>query len=125
MPQINPGQAGNTMSNNKYFTNGMKKSFGRKAKKFNKLVTEDVTIGKNNHITVFFQIDRNGSVADCTRVGDTFDKYHGKPWALVCPIEGDEGILGHLKDEIKKIQNPNAFYHKRGFGFARYATEIK
>lgn len=107
MSQINPGQAGNTMSNSKkFFKNGMRKSFNLKPKKFKETITKsELMIDDSTHkvaeVMLFVKLDKNGAICDCTRVGRSLDILRGRQFYK--KYDYANGVFGYIFEEIRRL----------------------
>lgn len=107
MSQINPGQAGNTMSNSKkFFNNGMRKSFNLKPKKFKETITKsELMIDDSTHkvaeVMLFVKLDKNGAICDCTRVGRSLDILRGRQFYK--KYDYANGVFGYIFEEIRRL----------------------
>lgn len=95
------------MSNSKkFFNNGMRKSFGHKAKKFKETITKsELMVDDSTHkvaeVMLFVKLDKNGAICDCTRVGRAFDRIKGRPFYK--KYDYANGVFGYIFEEIRRL----------------------
>ena len=91
---------------NKYFSNGMCQSFKISATNFRSKVIVEVA---DKELNLFWKVDKNNQICNCSRIGTVFDKVHGRP---VTPAIGNLIVEAYIdmlnsEKEMEIVTNNN------------------